>query len=63
LQKIENRRMINNLFTKGRLNCWHSNLTAMRATPADELAALLYGVVSVALTDLRHLPAQSTLAE
>jgi hypothetical protein len=35
----------------------------MRATPADESAALLSGVVSVALTGLRHLPAQFTLAE
>ena len=35
--------------------------TAMRATPADESAALLYGVVSVALAGLRRLPAASPL--
>jgi hypothetical protein len=63
LQKIQNHRIINNLVTKGRPNCWHFNLTAMRATPADESAALLYGVISVALIGLRLLPAQSMLAE
>ena len=63
LQKVQNHRIINDLVTKGRPNCWHSNLTAMRATLADESAALLYGVVSVALAGLRHLPAQSMLAE
>jgi hypothetical protein len=63
LQKVQNHRMIDHLLRKDARIAGIPTYTAMRATTADESAALLYGVVSVALTGLRRLPAQSMLAE